>query len=259
MADRFDKFTERARHSLSYAHEESRRLNHDYIGTEHLLLGIVREELSVGAMIITDLGARLSDVRGAVETQVGRGEATPGEKAPLTPRAKKSIELAVAEARRLNHSYIGTEHLLVGLVREGEGIAYSVLDSLGVTLEKARAETERILSDRSAPARSESVAAAEALAAINGAMAAVEALDGEDLATELSQAVFLPVLRSISSDLNLLASSRPPAGYYVEIRRLLHNNLRLLEEAARVFERHDVEDVASPLAQAAASLRAVVG
>ncbi|HWO73692.1 MAG TPA: Clp protease N-terminal domain-containing protein, partial [Dehalococcoidia bacterium] len=130
MADRFDKFTERARRVLTLAQEEAQRFNHNYIGTEHLLLGLVREGDGVAAKVLNSLGVELSKVRSAVEFIIGRGEKSPSGEIGLTPRAKKVIELAVEEARRLNHSYIGTEHLLLGLVREGEGIAFGVLESL---------------------------------------------------------------------------------------------------------------------------------
>ena len=146
MASRFEKFSERARRVLSLAQEEAQRFNHNYIGTEHILLGLVRETEGVAARVLSNLGVELTKVRSAVEFIIGRGEkSVPGE-IGLTPRAKKVIELAVDEARRLNHSYIGTEHLLIGLLREGEGVAAGVLESLGVTLEKIRNETNRILS-----------------------------------------------------------------------------------------------------------------
>ncbi|OGO52328.1 MAG: NDP-hexose 4-ketoreductase [Chloroflexi bacterium RBG_16_68_14] len=146
MADRFDKFTERARRVLTLAQEEAQRFNHNYIGTEHLLLGLVREGDGVAAKVLSNLGVELSKVRSAVEFIIGRGDRAAMGEIGLTPRAKKVIELAVDEARRLSHHYIGTEHLLLGLVREGEGIAASVLESLGVNLERVRAETTRILS-----------------------------------------------------------------------------------------------------------------
>jgi ATP-dependent Clp protease ATP-binding subunit ClpC len=146
MADRFDKFTERARRVLTLAQEEAHRFNHNYIGTEHILLGLVREGDGVAAKVLANLGVELNKVRSAVEFIIGRGDRTVLGEIGLTPRAKKVIELAVDEARRLNHSYIGTEHLLLGLVREGEGIAAGVLESLGVNLERVRAETTRILS-----------------------------------------------------------------------------------------------------------------
>ena len=142
---RFEKFSERARRVLSLAQEEAQRFNHNYIGTEHILLGLVRETDGVAAKVLSNLGVELNKVRSAVEFIIGRGErATPGE-IGLTPRAKKVIELAVDEARRLNHHYIGTEHLLIGLMREGEGVAAGVLESLGVSLDKVRGETSRIL------------------------------------------------------------------------------------------------------------------
>ena len=146
MAERFDKFTERARRVLTLAQEEAQRFNHNYIGTEHLLLGLVREGDGVAAKVLANLGIELPKVRSAVEFIIGRGERSTMGEIGLTPRAKKVIELAVDEARRLNHHYIGTEHLLLGLVREGEGIAAGVLESLGVNLERVRAETTRILS-----------------------------------------------------------------------------------------------------------------
>ncbi len=146
MASRFEKFSERARRVLSLAQEEAQRFNHNYIGTEHILLGLVRETDGVAARVLVSLNVELPKVRSAVEFIIGRGERpSPGE-IGLTPRAKKVIELAVDEARRLNHHYIGTEHLLIGLMREGEGVAAGVLESLGVTLDKVRAETNRILS-----------------------------------------------------------------------------------------------------------------
>ncbi len=146
MTNRFEKFSERARRVLSLAQEEAQRFNHNYIGTEHILLGLVRETEGVAARVLSNLGVELGKVRSAVEFIIGKGERhTPGE-IGLTPRAKKVIELAVDEARRLNHHYIGTEHILIGLMREGEGVAAGVLESLGVSLDKVRAETSRILS-----------------------------------------------------------------------------------------------------------------
>lgn len=146
MPDRFDKFTERARKVLTLAQEEAQRFNHNYIGTEHLLLGLVREGDGVAAKVLANMGVELNKVRSAVEFIIGRGDRSVTSEIGLTPRAKKVIELAVDEARRLNHHYIGTEHLLLGLVREGEGIAAGVLESLGVSLDKVRAQTIHVLS-----------------------------------------------------------------------------------------------------------------
>jgi ATP-dependent Clp protease ATP-binding subunit ClpC len=149
MSDRFDKFTERARKVLTLAQEEAQRFNHNYIGTEHILLGLVREGDGVAARVLSSMGVDLHKVRSAVEFIIGRGDRTPTGEIGLTPRAKKVIELAVDEARRLNHHYIGTEHLLLGLVREGEGIAAGVLESLGVSLEKVRAQVIQVLNQSS--------------------------------------------------------------------------------------------------------------
>ncbi len=145
MTDKFDKFTERARKVLTLAQEEALRFNHNYIGTEHILLGLVREGDGVAARVLANLNIELHKVRSAVEFIIGRGEKMMVGDIGLTPRAKKVIELAIDEARKLNHHYIGTEHLLLGLVREGEGIAAGVLESLGVSLEKVRAEVIKVL------------------------------------------------------------------------------------------------------------------
>jgi len=146
MSSRFEKFSERARRVLTIAQEEARQMNHSYIGTEHILLGLAREEEGVAAKVLNNLGVSLNKVRSAVEFISGRGERPSTGETGLTPRAKRVIELAIDEARQLGHNYIGTEHLLLGLLREGEGVAAGVLESLGVTLEKTRAETAQVLS-----------------------------------------------------------------------------------------------------------------
>lgn len=155
MSDRFDKFTERAKKVLVLAQEEAQRFNHNYIGTEHLLLGLVREGEGIAAKVLSNLGVELQKVRSAVEFIIGRGDRMVIGDISLTPRAKKVIELAVEEARRLNHNYIGTEHLLLGLVREGEGIAAGVLESLGVNLEKVRTQVIQVVSQSTTTAPAE--------------------------------------------------------------------------------------------------------
>ena len=160
MASRFEKFSERARRVLSLAQEEAQRFNHNYIGTEHILLGLVRENEGTAAKVLGGLGRELNKIRSAVEFIIGKGDTAASGEIGLTPRAKKVIELAVDEARRLNHHYIGTEHLLIGLMREGEGVAAGVLESLGVTLDKVRGETNSVLNKggRSSKGRSTSKA-----------------------------------------------------------------------------------------------------
>ena len=148
MADKFDRFTKRARRVLSLAQEEAQRLSHNYIGTEHLLLGLIREENSVAVKVLRELGVKPERVKDMVERTVGQGQRTMfSPKLTLTPRTKRVIELAVDEARRMGHHYIGTEHLLLGLVREGEGVAVNVLRSMGVSLEKVRAQTGLLMAE----------------------------------------------------------------------------------------------------------------
>ncbi|MFC2032287.1 ATP-dependent Clp protease ATP-binding subunit [Chloroflexota bacterium] len=159
MASRFEKFSERARRVLTLAQEEAQSFNHSYIGTEHILLGLVREEEGIAAKVLVNLGASLNKVRSAVEFIIGHGEKANRGEVGLSPGAKRVIELAIDEARTLGHNYIGTEHLLLGLLREGEGVASGVLSSLSITLERTRAEITRILSQgmpRSRLARSTS-------------------------------------------------------------------------------------------------------
>jgi ATP-dependent Clp protease ATP-binding subunit ClpC len=143
MSDKLDRFTKRARRVLTLAQEEALRLNHNYIGTEHLLLGLVREENGVAVKVLRELGVDPGQVIRAVERTVGRGERAPFGKPTLAPRTKRVIELAVDEARLMGHHYIGTEHLLLGLVREGEGIAVNVLRGLGINLDRVRTQTAR--------------------------------------------------------------------------------------------------------------------
>src|SRR5712692_6557200 len=141
----FDLFTKRAGHVLTLAQEEAQHFQHNYIGTEHLLLGLVREGEGVAAQVLSNLGVELNQVREAVEHIIGRGERIVLGELCLTRRAKKVIELAVDEARRLNHHFVGTEHLLLGLIGEGDGIAAGVLENLGLKLEQVRTETLRVL------------------------------------------------------------------------------------------------------------------
>lgn len=144
MASRFEKFSERARRVLTLAQEEAQRFNHPNIGPEHILLGIVGEPDGVAAKVLVNLGISLNKVRSAVEFIIGHGEGSSRAEVGLSPGAKRVIELAIDEARYIGHNYIGTEHLLLGLLREGEGIAARVLDSLGVTLEKVRSEIQKV-------------------------------------------------------------------------------------------------------------------
>ena len=147
-------FTDRVRKVLAMAREEAIRLQHDYVGTEHILLGLIREGEGVAAAVLTNLNVDLDQIHEQVEESVKKGKATIalGE-LPYTSRAKKVLEFAMAEARELSHSYVGTEHLLLGLLREEKGIAAQVLNSLGIGMEEARSETLKVLGSDVGPAQ----------------------------------------------------------------------------------------------------------
>jgi hypothetical protein len=158
----FERFTDRARRSVVLAQEEAVRLDHNYIGTEHLLLGLVREESGVAAKALEALEISLEAVRARVEEIIGRGKGTPGGHIPFTPRAKKVLELALREALQLGHNYIGTEHVLLGLVREGEGVAAQVLVQLGADKPRVRQQVIQLLSGHAGGKESQPGAAVRA-------------------------------------------------------------------------------------------------
>src|SRR5438552_2114467 len=141
----FERFTDRARRVVVLAQEEARLLNHNYIGTEHLLLGLIHEGEGLAAKALESLGVTLDHVRSQVEDMIGVGTATPQGHIPFTPRAKKVLELSLREALQLGHNYIGTEHILLGLLREGEGVAAQVLQKLGLELQKVRQTVLQLL------------------------------------------------------------------------------------------------------------------
>ena len=144
----FGRFTERAQKVLVLAQEEARRFNHSYVGTEHLLLGLVREGDGIAAKVLLSLGVELNAVRQQIEKLIGKGDQPVRvQGVNYTPRAKKVIELAIEEGQGLGHNYIGTEHLLLGLIREGEGIAAQVLTKMGVDLMKARKSVLSLLGE----------------------------------------------------------------------------------------------------------------
>lgn len=139
MTEKHEWFTQEARRALIMAQEEAMRLQHNYIGTEHILLGLVRDETCTAAKLLASMRANLSKTRTTVEFVVGRGESMIMGEIGMSPRAKKVIGLALSEARNFQHAYIGTEHMLLGLLREGEGVGAGVLTSMGISLEQARA------------------------------------------------------------------------------------------------------------------------
>jgi ATP-dependent Clp protease ATP-binding subunit ClpA len=142
----FERFTDRARRVVVLAQEEARLLNHNYIGTEHLLLGLAHEGQGVAAIALEQLGIRLEALRSRVKEIIGQGQSAPVGHIPFTPRAKKVLELSLREALDLGHNYIGTEHILLGLVREGEGVAAQVLVKLGGDLSRVRQQVIQLLS-----------------------------------------------------------------------------------------------------------------
>ena len=141
----FERFTDRARRVVVLAQEEARMLNHNYIGTEHILLGLIHEGEGVAAKALESLGISLDAVRQQVEEIIGQGQQAPSGHIPFTPRAKKVLELALREALSLGHNYIGTEHILLGLIHEGEGVAAKALESLGISLDAVRQQVEEII------------------------------------------------------------------------------------------------------------------
>ena len=141
----FERFTDRARRVVVLAQEEARQLDHGYIGTEHLLLGLLLEDEGMAARALDGLGVSRPAARDQVLKMVGRGEGAQAGHIPFTPRAKKALELSLREALQLGHNHIGTEHILLGLIREGEGVAAQVLADLGVDLDRARAKVAELV------------------------------------------------------------------------------------------------------------------
>ncbi len=224
----FDRFTERARKVIILAKEEAKRFNHDYIGTEHILLGLIKEGESVAAAVLQNLGLSLDTIRLEVEKLVQFGPSTvvSGD-IPFTPKAKKVIELAMDEARRLGHNYIGTEHLLLGLIKEGEGVASHVLMNVGLDLNKVRSEVIKLLGSTTPNAEP-------------GAPSAAMGGPGAGPATGKSKTK-TPALDAFGRDLSQLARDGkldPVVGRQDEIQRVIQilarrtkNNPVLLGEA----------------------------
>ncbi|MCT4796797.1 Clp protease N-terminal domain-containing protein, partial [Exiguobacterium alkaliphilum] len=170
----FGRFTERAQRVLALAQEEAVRLGHHNIGTEHILLGLIREGEGIAAKALFALGMTSEKIQQEVEALIGRGSEN-GSTIHYTPRAKKVIELSMDEARKLGHSYVGTEHILLGLIREGEGVAARVMNNLGISLTKARQQVLQLLGNTESSAN----------ASQPGTSAATPTLDG--LARDLTQ------------------------------------------------------------------------
>jgi ATP-dependent Clp protease ATP-binding subunit ClpA len=173
----FQRFTDRARRVVAQAQEEARRLDHGYIGTEHILLGLLHEDEGVAARALDSLGIGLAAVRQQVEEIIGRGQQAPPGHIPFTPRVKKVLELSLRESQQLGHNYIGTEHILLGLIREGDGVAAQVLVRLGAELNLVREQVIQLLHGHPAekPVSARSTAGElRLLPAVNARLEAVE-------------------------------------------------------------------------------------
>jgi ATP-dependent Clp protease ATP-binding subunit ClpC len=144
----FERFTDRARLVVVRSQDEARRLDHDHTGPEHILLGLIHDDVGgVGAKALSALGISLQTVRHQVEEIIGRGEQAPSGRIPFTPRAKELLQLALQESRALGHHYIGTEHILLGLIRQGDAVPAQVLSGLGADLDGARQQVTRLLAE----------------------------------------------------------------------------------------------------------------
>ena len=178
----FERFTDRARRVVVLA-QEARNLDHNYIGSEHILLGLIREGDGVAARALAAMSISPDDTRQRVEAIIGRGQERMSGHIPFTPRAKKVLELSMRESKQLGHEYIGTEHILLGLIREGDGVAAQVLAVQGVDLNRARGEVIRLLTGRTGRTSSLGEAVTEVrdrLAAISERLAAIERRLGEN-------------------------------------------------------------------------------
>jgi Clp amino terminal domain, pathogenicity island component len=193
----FERFTDKARRVVVLAQEEARHLNHNYIGTEHILLGLIQEGEGVAAKALTTLDISLEAVRGEVTQIVGRGAQAPSGHIPFTPRAKKVLELSLREALGLGHNYIGTEHILLGLIREGEGVAAQVLVKLGASLDRVRQTVVQLLAGYAGGLEVEQVAGMPTRISQQQAMAMVAGGPGvyQDEPAELVRVV--PLAREI--------------------------------------------------------------
>jgi len=198
----FERFTERARRVVVLAQEEARMLNHNYIGTEHILLGLAREGEGVAARALESLGISLEAVRQQVEEIIGRGQEAPSGHIPFTPRAKKVLELSLREAQRLGDDHIGTEHILLGLVREGEGVGAQILERQGASLDRVQAQV--LATVRTAPVPAEELR-----------RVSVGRMPGGGLSPTVTLRAVMSRLDEIAERLtaieNLLAETRDPA------------------------------------------------
>jgi ATP-dependent Clp protease ATP-binding subunit ClpA len=173
----FQRFTDRARRVVVLAQDEARRLGHNYIGTEHLLLGLIREGEGVAAKALEALGISLDTVRQQVEQIIGQGQQAPSGHIPFTPRAKKVLELSLRESQQMGHNYIGTEHILLGLIHPGDGVARQVLVKLGADPNHVRQQVIRLLQEHSAEESVSARSAAQELRLLPAVKSRLEAAE----------------------------------------------------------------------------------
>jgi ATP-dependent Clp protease ATP-binding subunit ClpA len=241
----FERFTDRARRVVVLAQEESRMLNHNYIGTEHILLGLVHEGEGIAATTLESLGISLAEVRFQVEEIVGRGNAAPSGHIPFTPRAKKVLELSLREALNLGHNYIGTEHILLGLIREGEGVGAQVLVKHGADLDRTRQAVIRQLGGSTQVPQEERTIAGplpppssmEAPSAM--ALFDAKAIEAIHLAQELAKKRRRNVLSSEHLLFGLIGTEHPQVTY---ILRMLGANEERIRKMVRDLLRERPED-----------------
>ena len=245
----FERFTELAKKTLTLAQEEAERSHHSYIGTEHLLLGVLRNQDGLAYRVLDAFDVRIEDVRETIESVLGRNERTIIQQLVPTSRVKKVIELSFEEARRMGHEYVGTEHLLLGLMIEGEGIAAKVLSDLGVTLAKVRDEIERQLGSGAAP---------EALSTPHTARAprSGPASDLENLEALLAKIPIANLLRGKGLDLDTLTEQLARAPELVlNLRRHLASLTNELESAVKDADYERAARIQKARAEMAARLR----
>ena len=212
----FERFTEKAIKVIMLAQEEARRLGHNFVGTEQVLLGLIGEGTGVAAKTLKSMGVNLKDARTEVEKIIGRGSGFVAVEIPFTPRAKRVLELSWDEARQLGHNYIGTEHLLLGLIREGEGVAARVLENLGVDLNKVRSNVIKMLGE-SKPATTAGSSSSSSSSSSSGSSskAKTPSLDefGRDLTLAAQELRLDPVVgreKEIERVIQILARRNPP-------------------------------------------------
>jgi ATP-dependent Clp protease ATP-binding subunit ClpA len=220
--DRFDRFTTRAREVLSLAETEARELRHGFIGTEHILLGLAAHTDGVTAAALGRYGIDYERARAKVLESVGGGDAPPEARIGLTPRAKRSIELAVEESQRLKHSYVGSEHLLLGLTAVGEGVAFDVLAALGADLESLRAAVADALAERNAAVAPQARSNVVACRVDDRAMAAIEALVEAGIRQTRSEAAAWLIQAGIDANADLFERVHTTAREIQRLREQMH-------------------------------------